>query len=298
MVTCTRADDSRAEACVTGAIHVDNSGAGVSDVCRLECPFTEVVALIDRLHIHTDGCAAVTLDDQMTEAQQTAACEAVTGCYYTPCISANSGACTGAADDVAATCRPIYAGCNAITGATQQSDCDAGPKLSGDDNVLANAAADPAVVSADDVSACTFDTDACKYIPPESAYTDTITRCDALLATNWAHDLRDSCDATRACPLHGAIDATPPGMIAMVKAVYPGAGQAPAGQDTWAAGDAPAAAGGSGATALTSLSSVSAEAGAYFLNDGDANSDTDWEVCMNIRDAVLAAPTCSAGSGR
>ena len=139
--------------------------------------------------------------------------------------------------------------------------------------------------------------DKCQYNPSTSTadYESTITRCDALLATNWAHNLRDSCDATRACPLHGLISATPPGMIAMVKAVYTAAGAAPAGTDTWAAGDAPAAAGGSGAT---TLSLTDTDAAAYFLNDGDANSDTDWEVCMNIRDAVLAAPTCSAGSGR
>lgn len=299
MVTCTQADDSRAEACVTGAIHVDNSGAGVSDVCRLECPFTEVVALIDRLHIHTDGCAAVTLDG-MTEGQQTVACEAVEGCFYTPCVSAAGAACTGATDDVAATCRPIYAACNAAGAANNQGDCDAlAVKLSGADNVLDNSIADPPVVSADDVAACTFDTvDKCKYTPPEADYLETIQRCDALLATNWAHDLRDSCDATRACPLHGAISADPPGMIAMVKEVYTAAGAPPAGTDTWAAGDAPAAAGGNGLTELSGLAAVAAEAAAYFLNDGNANSMTDWEVCMNIRDAVLAAPTCSAGSGR
>ena len=300
MVTCTRADDSRAQACVTGAIHVDNSANGVSDVCRLECPFTEVVALIDRLHIHTDGCAAVTLAG-MTAAQQTAACEAVQGCFYTPCVSALGAACTGANDDVAATCRPIYAGCNALASASNQADCDAlTVKLSGPDNVLANAIASPPVASTDDVAACTFDasTNKCKYTPPAADYLQTIQRCDALLATNWAHDLRDSCDATRACPLHGAISASPPGMIAMVKAVYTAAGAPPAGTDTWTAGNAPAAAGGSGATALSGLAAASAEAAAYFLNDGNANAMTDWEVCMNIRDAVLAAPTCSAGSGR
>merc|ERR1712146_656493 len=74
--------------------------------------------------------------------------------------------------------------------------------------------------------------------------------------------------------------------------VYGAAGEAPLGSDVWAAGSAPDQAGG-GTPSLDS-----AEASAYFLNDGDANSMTDWEVCMNIRDAVLAAPTCSAGSGR
>jgi hypothetical protein len=233
MVTCTRADDSRAVACVTGSIHVDNEANGVSDVCRLECPFTEVVALIDRLHIHTDGCAAVTLESTMTEEQQTAACEAVEGCYYTPCVDqAGTGPCgvTPGTDQVA-TCRPVYAGCNAMNVAPaptpgSQADCDLGPKLSGVDNVLANSIA--GVTSTDDVSACTFDgTDKCLYTPPASDYEDTITRCDALLATGWAHDLRDSCDATRACPLHGAITLDPPGMIAMVKAVYPAAGAPP-----------------------------------------------------------------------
>ena len=186
------------------------------------------------------------------------------------------------------------------------ADCDAGPTLSGIDGVLNSPDATPAVVSTDDVNACvlsdmgtTGDTsdDKCQYNPSTSTadYESTITRCDALLATNWAHNLRDSCDSTRACPLHGLISATPPGMIAMVKVVYTAAGAAPAGTDTWAAGDAPAAAGGSGAT---TLSLTDTDAAAYFLNDGDANADTDWEVCMNIRDAVLAAPTCSAGSGR
>ncbi len=287
MVTCTGADNSRAVACVTGAITVDNSANGVSDVCRLECPFTEVVALIDRLHIHTDGCAAVELTGTMTEAQQTAACEAVAGCYYTP-VGAN-------AVNNPATCRPIYAGCNAI--AAGATNCDGGPKLSGDDNVLTSPNANPPVSSGDDVNACVFNdladndpsNDVCQYNPSTSAtdYEDTITRCDALLATNWAHDLRDSCDATRACPLHGAIDASPPGMIAMVKAVYTAAGAPPAGTDTWAAGAAPTTAG-----------LASTQAATYFLNDGDAVAMTDWEVCMNIRDAVLAAPTCSAGAGR
>lgn len=84
-------------------------------------------------------------------------------------------------------------------------------------------------------------------------------------------------------------------MIAMVKEVYTAAGAPPAGTDTWDAGAAPAASGGSGAT---TLSLASTEAASYFLNDGDATAMTDWEVCMNIRDAVLAAPTCSAGAGR
>ena len=313
MVTCTQADDSRAVACVTGSISVDNSANGVSDVCRLECPFTEVVGLIDRLHIHTDKCAEVSLTDGApTEQQQIASCELVEGCYYTPCVDqAGTGPCgVNAGTDQVATCRPIYAGCNGIAqgGANTQANCAAGPLLSGVDNVLASLADAVVVTSTDDVAACTFSNadgiagnadDSCLYTPEATAYTNTITRCDALLATNWAHDLRDSCDATRACPLHGAIDATTPGMIAMVKAVYGiAAGTAPIGGDTWAAGAAPMAAGGSGATALTGLGAVSAPAGAYFLNDGDAVAKTDWEVCMGIRDAVLSAPTCAAGAGR
>jgi len=285
MVTCEEADNSRAVACVTGAITVSNVDNEVSDVCRLECPFTEVVALIDRLHIHTDGCAAVDLvQGAPSVATQIADCEAVAGCYYTPCTDTNDdGAC--ADDEPAATCRPIYAGCNEISTPTEETCETNGPKLSGSDNTLA---------TADDVAACTFDGSAvpttCKYTPAATDYTETITRCDALLATGWAHDLRDSCDATRACPLHGAVDANPPGMIAMVKEVYTAPGVAPAGTDTWAAGNAP--------QSPATLSLDSADAAAYFVNDADATAMSDWDVCMNIRDAVLAAPTCSAGSGR
>ena len=323
MVTCTAADNSRAVTCVTGAITVDNTANGVSDVCRLECPFTEVVALIERLHIHTDRCAAVDLTTGSPgEGAQTAACEAVEGCYYTPCVDQpGTGPCgVNAGTDVIATCRPIYAGCNDVADgvAGTQAACAAGPMLSGTDNVLASLADAVPVTSADDVSACTYflgadglaagadaADDTCRYTPAATAYTNTIERCDALLATNWAHDLRDSCDATAACPLHGAIGATTPGMIAMVKAVYATAGAAPLGGanggDTWAAGASPRAAGGTGATTLAALAALggdSALAAAYFLHDGDANTKTDWEVCVGIRDAVLAAPTCSSGAGR
>jgi len=315
LVHCLAADNSRAVACVTGSIHVDNTAIGVSDVCRLECPFTEVIALIDRLHIGgRDLCAAVlpAMDGSPPEAAQVAACEAVEGCYYKPGTdAAGTAAPVGQPDDVAAECAPIYSACKAVAqgGAATQAACEAvtvaGISLSGANGELTSFTD---VDESDDVAACTFSNadgiagnadDSCLYTPEATAYTNTITRCDALLATNWAHDLRDSCDATRACPLHGAIDATTPGMIAMVKAVYGiAAGTAPIGGDTWAAGAAPMAAGGSGATALTGLGAVSAPAGAYFLNDGDAVAKTDWEVCMGIRDAVLSAPTCAAGAGR
>lgn len=305
MVHCEEADNSRAVACVTGAIHVNNEVNQVSDVCRLECPFTEVVALIDKLHLHTDKCAEVDLTTGTPdEATQTAACEDVPGCYYTPCVDNTSNDACGDDGDDEATCRPIYVGCNAIANPDVDSCETNGPKLSGPDNILART--NPTVESTDDVAACTFDATAtpaatCKYTPADStdegvtgSYSNTITRCDALLATGWAHDLRDSCDATRACPLHGDLTGDPPGMLAMVKEVYTGAGDAIAGSDVWAPGAAPAANGDTN----TELNLDSAAASAYFLNDGVATTLTNWEVCMNIRDAVLAAPTCSAGSGR
>lgn len=289
MVTCEEAENSRAVACITGAIHVNNADNGVSDVCRLECPFTEVVALIDRLHIHTDRCHAVDLTDgSPDEATQTAECQAVPGCYYTPCADDDGdGVCN---DDSVATCRPIYAGCNGIESATEDTCTgSAAPKLAGSSGTVGDG---------DATAACTWNADdsTCTYMAASAEdYQNTIQRCDALLGTGWAHDLRDSCDATRACPLHGAIDDAVPGMLEMVKAVYTDAGAPPAGTDTWEPGAAPAAAGGDG---LTSLALTSEPARPYFLNDGNDASYTDWEVCLNIRDAVLAAPTCSAGSGR
>lgn len=303
MVTCAAADNSRAVACVTGAITVDNTANGVSDVCRLECPFTEVVALIDRLHVTTDACAVVDLTTgSPSEAAQTASCEAVAGCYYTPCVDQTGGGACGvnAGSDVIATCSPIYAACKAIAGgvAGTQADCAAGPKLSGVDTVLTSFNGQ---VSADDVAACTYSMgadglaagtdaadDTCLYTPPAADYDSTIVRCQALLDTNWAHDLRDSCDATQACPLHGAADAATPGLIAMVKLVYSGSGVAP---------DAAAysAAWGSGFSACADATCASTN---YFTDDGDANSKSFWDVCTGIRDAVLAAPTCSSGAGR
>merc|ERR1711871_736261 len=208
------------------------------------------------------------------EATQTAACEDVPGCYYTPCVDNTSNDACGDDGDDEATCRPIYVGCNAIVNPDVDSCETNGPKLSGPDNILARTNPTDEGVT--------------------GSYSNTITRCDALLATGWAHDLRDSCDATRACPLHGDLTGDPPGMLAMVKEVYTGAGHAIAGSDVWAPGAAPAANGDTN----TELNLDSAAASAYFLNDGVATTLTNWEVCMNIRDAVLAAPTCSAGSGR
>ena len=296
LVHCLAADNSRAVACVTGSIHVDNTANAVSDVCRLECPFTEVVALIDRLHIGgRDLCAAVlpAMDGTPTEAAQVTACEAVEGCYYKPGTdAAGTAAPVGQNDDVAAVCAPIYSACNNVVqlGDGTKAACEdvtvAGISLSGANGELTSFTD---VDENDDVAACTFSQgadgndgggdDTCLYTPPASAYDDTITRCQALLDTNWAHDLRDSCDATRACPLHGLASADPPGMIAMVKEVYSAAGVAPdatSSTGTWANG----------------LQDN------YFTDDGDQVSMSHWEICMNIRDAVLAAPTCSAGAGR
>ena len=38
----------------------------------------------------------------------------------------------------------------------------------------------------------------------------------------------------------------------------------------------------------------------YFTDDAGTAPDgkSHWDVCTGIRDAVLAAPTCSSGSGR
>ena len=169
---------------------------------------------------------------------ETAACEAVPGCYYIPKDDGDDP--VGAADDTAAICAPIYAACKLIaqnagttetdsgangaaattghgTGANGPARVVAPPTLSGDGDLT---------TLADNVAACTFDDpnndspggtrtdDTCLFTPPASAYVP-ITRCDALLATGWAHDLRDSCDATAACPLHGNAGDATPGMATM-----------------------------------------------------------------------------------
>ena len=300
-VTCAAADNSRAVECITGAIHVDNTASGVSDVCRLECPFTDLVALIDLLHFTEDKCADVDLTTGTPSVQvQTAACEAVAGCYYIPEDLGNDGTVsgTGVNADVAASCAPIYPACKAIAQNAANTAADCGtdgaagmsghgtgrahtiPTLSGDGDLTTDA---------DNTAACTFsdgaDTgvttdDTCLFTPDATAYVP-ITRCDALLGTGWAHDLRDSCDASRACPLHGAAGGNPPGLVEMVKLVYSGAGVAPD---------------------LTGTNGVYSDGlqSNYFTDDAGTAPDgkSHWDVCTGIRDAVLAAPTCSSGSGR
>ena len=166
------------------------------------------------------------------------------------------------------------------TGSNGPARVVAPPTLSGDGDLT---------TVADNVAACTFadvngdspgttTDDTCLFTPPASAYVP-ITRCDALLATGWAHDLRDSCDATAACPLHGNAGDATPGMVAMLKLVYTAAGAAPD---------------------ITSTSGTFTDGRQtnYFTDDGNPLSKSFWDVCTGIRDAVLAAPTCSSGAGR
>ena len=284
---------------------VDNTTSGVSDVCRLECPFTELVALIDQLHTTQDGCKAVSdawTPGTSSHQVETAACEAVAGCYYIPEDLGDDAAMGGAAgtpdEDKPARCAPIYAACKlvaqnaagtawycgtngaAATAGHGSARVAAPPTLSGDGDLT---------TVADNVAACTFADvngdspmttydDTCLFTPPASAYVP-ITRCDALLATGWAHDLRDSCDATAACPLHGNAGDATPGMVAMLKLVYTAAGVAPD-------------------IASTSGSFTDGTQTNYFTDDGNPLSKSFWDVCTGIRDAVLAAPTCSSGAGR
>lgn len=303
-VTCAAADNSRAVECITGAIHVDNTASGVSDVCRLECPFTDLVALIDQLHFTEDKCADVDLTTGTPSEQvQTAACEAVAGCYYIPEDLGDDAAAAGSGvnADVAASCAPIYPACKAIAQNAANTEADCGtdgvagmsghgsarshtiPTLSGDGDLT---------TAADNTAACTFSRpapaptpdafsdDTCLFTPDATAYVP-ITRCDALLGTGWAHDLRDSCDASRACPLHGSAGGNPPSLVEMVKLVYSGAGVAPD---------------------LTGTNGAYSDGlqSNYFTDDAGTAPDgkSHWDVCTGIRDAVLAAPTCSSGSGR
>ena len=88
-----------------------------------------------------------------------------------------------------------------------------------------------------------------------------------MLDTNWAHDLRGSCDATAKCPLHNSASNSPDGLVAKVKLIY--------------------------ANPPGSPPNLAATGHAYFT-DGQADTKTTWETCSEIRDAVNAAPTCSS----
>merc|ERR1711907_337052 len=47
-----------------------------------------------------------------------------------------------------------------------------------------------------------------------------VVRCQALLDTNWAHDLRGSCDASEKCALHDSGKGAKDGLVAKMKLVY------------------------------------------------------------------------------
>ena len=149
-----------------------NTTSGVSDVCRLECPFTELVALIDQLHTTQDGCKAVSdawTPGTSSHQVETAACEAVAGCYYIPEDLGDDAATGGAAgtadEDTPASCAPIYAACKLIAqnAAGTQAACGADGAAATAGHGTARVAAPPTLSGdgdlttvADNVAACTF----------------------------------------------------------------------------------------------------------------------------------------------
>jgi len=267
-VTCTTAKDSRA-VCVTGSIKVPAASTTTSDVCRLECPFVDLMGMIDSLQPTCPSPGAA--DD--AEASKTK-CEAVPGCYYTK----KDGA-------AAQTCKQLYVECKKL--AASASACTSiatAPRLWGDVKLASDQAGNLTTTGCvftaasaggdawDDSARCDI-TPAAIKVPKGTGsanYADTRTptvRCQALLDTNWAHDLRGSCDATAKCPLHNSASNSPDGLVAKVKLIY--------------------------ANPPGSPPNLAATGHAYFT-DGQADTKTTWETCSEIRDAVNAAPTCSS----
>jgi len=270
-VTCTTAKNSRAH-CVTGSIKVPAASSSSADVCRLECPFVDVMGMIDSLQ---PTCPSPGASDDAESSKDK--CEAVPGCYYTP----KDGG-------TAQSCKVLYTECKKLSAsadACTKLDGGAAPRLWGTKKLtdFANQTIPGCVYTAavaggdswDDSKRCDIAPVAIK-VPKGTGATSystartPIVRCQALLDTNWAHDLRGSCDASEKCALHDSGAGAKDGLIAKLKLVY---------------ADPPGSPPNLAAT------------GADFFTDAKGDTKTTWEVCGEIRDAVNAAPTCSSGAG-
>jgi len=311
-ITCTTATNSRA-VCVTGAIKVNAPSATTADVCRLECPFVDLAAMIDSLQ---PKCPTPTA--QADAQASLTACEAVPGCYYKPAVCSNpthrtQSACTGAsATWTPQGCAKLYDDCK--TKAASQAACTTnGPRVWGNLQLSADDGT-PDTDTSGDGTVGTLTTDGCKYTAASaggatwddsarcdihasrikapgnagygSTYTDSrtpIVRCGALLATGWAHDLRGSCDATDKCSLHDSASNAADGLVANVKKIYADPADSP---PNLAATTSPAVAG-----------TPAGPTNHYFTKGYSDDTKTTWKTCLLIRDAVNAAPTCSSSSG-
>lgn len=310
-VTCTTATNSRA-VCKTGAIKVPAPSLTTADVCRLECPFVDLAAMIDSLQ---PTCPALTAVAD-AETSKTA-CEKVPGCYYgiAKCsdpTKRTQAACGAPATWAAQSCGVLYTTCKTLTASSAACTTN-GPRawgaatLAADDGTPDTDTSGDGTIGTVTTSACKFtaaaaggdawdDANRCDIAPmhikaPGSAgsatYADARTptvRCQALLDTNWAHDLRGSCDATAKCSLHDSASSAADGLVANVKKVYANPAASPPNL---------------AATTSAALSGTAAgPSNHYFTSHLGTDAKTEWKTCRSIRDAVNAAPTCSSGAGR
>jgi len=310
-VTCTTATNSRAT-CVTGAIKVPAASTSTADVCRLECPFVDVVAMIDSLQPSCPTLAAAA----DAESSKTA-CEKVPGCYYKIAKCSNAAQRTQAACGAPATwsahsCGALYTDCKALSASAAACTTN-GPRawgavtLAADDGTPDTDTSGDGTIGTLTTSACVYtaaspggdawdDNARCDISPKHikapgaagsATFADVRTptvRCQALLDTNWAHDLRGSCDATQKCSLHDSAANAADGLIANVKKIY---ANPPGSPPNLAATTSPAVAG-----------TAAGPSNHYFTSNLNTDAKTEWKTCREIRDAVNAAPTCSSGAGR
>jgi len=267
-ITCTTAQNSRAN-CVEGAILVPAVSLSTADVCRLECPFVDLMSMIDTLN---PTCPTLSAGADIETSKDS--CEATPGCYY---IKAGVGDHS---------CGRLYDTCKTLSANNETCTGLASPQIWGTSTV-ANAAYQQRPGCHFVAAHSTF-SDRCEIQPSliNSAAADTmagystvrtaVVRCTALLNTGWAHDLRGSCDASQACPLHDAGVVT--GLVGEVAKVFPQDGFPDLGLETDSNG----------------VSSGTTNDGYFTSLAGD--SSTTFEICSEIRDAVNAAPTCSSGS--
>lgn len=291
-VTCTSATNSRA-VCVTGAILVPAASTSTADVCRLECPFVDLMAMVDVLQPSATSLCP-TLAAAADVEQSKTSCEAVKGCYYKPATTAPA---------VAHSCAELYTDCRTLSASAAACTTN-GPRIWGstltvaaDDGTADTDTSGDGTIGTLTKSGChytaasaggdTWDDNARCDIAPASIVAGATTyatvrtpivRCEALLATGWAHDLRGSCDASLACRLHD--HNTVVGLVGQIKRVYANPAASPP--------DLNGQSNDNGAP--------SNNVGGFFTTDA-ANDKTTYEICSDIRDAVNAAPTCSSGSG-
>lgn len=292
-VTCTTAANSQA-VCVTGAILVESTSPSTADVCRLECPFVDLVAMIDVLQpSSTTTCPTLGSGDDIETSKNT--CEAVAGCYYKPVDGVTAHSCAELYTDCqalsadAATCTtngPRVWGTSLTVASDDGTDDSNGGGTDGTDGTLTTSGC--AFTAANAGGDSWDDNDRCDIAPASIVAGATtweevrqpVVRCEALLATGWAHDLRGSCDATLACKLHDTASGAGDGLVARVKEVY----SDPAAQPPNLANE------------HNDNGAPSNNVGGFFTTDA-ANDMTTFEICSEIRDAVNAAPTCSSSSG-